>query len=229
MDLEDGLSVDVILKPRCGSKSLKLYRGNQINGFILSHPPHIPESLVEDFLDKHKGWILKEVKDQEPPITLTPGHPFLFFGEPLILTPDPLRVKGAHKVGGQIFLDVLSKTAEKDLEALLKKEAFHFFERESRTFADLSGLSFEKVSVRDGRTRWGSCSSAKTLSYSWRLGFAPEKVARYVAAHEVAHLKEMNHSPKFWSLVERLDPLYKTHKLWLQKHGKTLLLPIKIQ
>jgi predicted metal-dependent hydrolase len=71
-------------------------------------------------------------------------------------------------------------------------------------------------------SRWGSCSAARSISFSWRLIFAPDFVRDYVVAHEVAHLKEMNHGPRFWKLVEKLHPEFKTAQAWLRTHGRSL-------
>ena len=77
--------------------------------------------------------------------------------------------------------------------------------------------------MRDTKSRWGSCSSKGNLSFSWRLIFAPEEVVDYVVAHEVAHLAEMNHGPRFWRLVETLMPGYARHRRWLDRHRAELL------
>jgi len=84
------------------------------------------------------------------------------------------------------------------------------------------GRPFRKITLRDTRSRWGSCSHDGSLSYSWRLIMAPPEVLDYVAAHEVAHLAQMNHSPAFWAEVERLFPGYETPRAWLKRHGGSL-------
>jgi predicted metal-dependent hydrolase len=84
------------------------------------------------------------------------------------------------------------------------------------------GRRFSRLSLRDTRSRWGSCSSRGGLSYSWRLILAPPDVLDYVAAHEVAHLAEMNHSPAFWALVARLCPGYQAPRGWLRREGAGL-------
>ena len=78
------------------------------------------------------------------------------------------------------------------------------------------------LAIRDPRTRWGSCSSRGTLSFSWRLVLAPPEVLRYVAVHEVCHLVEPNHQPQFWALVERLLPGWREQRTWLRRHGSSL-------
>jgi predicted metal-dependent hydrolase len=80
-----------------------------------------------------------------------------------------------------------------------------------------------RVTVRDTKSRWGSCSQNGSLSFSWRLILAPDFVRDYVVAHEVAHLKEMNHSPRFWAQVKLLSPDMVRARQWLRDHGRTLL------
>lgn len=84
------------------------------------------------------------------------------------------------------------------------------------------GRGFGRLVLRDPRGRWGSCSATGTLMFSWRLVMAPPEVLDYVAAHEVAHLAEMNHSPRFWAVVARLLPDHAPRRAWLRAHGPAL-------
>ena len=86
------------------------------------------------------------------------------------------------------------------------------------------GVAVGRLAIRDTRSRWGSCSGTGTLSFSWRLILAPDAVLDYVAAHEVAHLREMNHSPAFWALVDRLVPDASASRRWLKRTGAQLML-----
>lgn len=104
----------------------------------------------------------------------------------------------------------------------LKREARRDLEAASRRYAAKLGVPVKRITVRDQVSRWGSCSTTGALSYSWRLIFAPPFVLDYLAAHEVAHLVEMNHSPRFWRLVERLYPGIERAKAWLDGHGADL-------
>jgi predicted metal-dependent hydrolase len=106
--------------------------------------------------------------------------------------------------------DFLQREAKRDLEAV------------SRQFATKLGLAVRRLSVRDQSSRWGSCSSTGVLSFSWRLILAPTHVLEYLAAHEVAHLVEMNHSARFWRVVNRLVPGHEKAKAWLDAHGADL-------
>jgi predicted metal-dependent hydrolase len=88
----------------------------------------------------------------------------------------------------------------------------------------LAGSSYAKLTIRGQRTRWASCSRTGAMSFNWRLLLAPEAVLDYVVWHEVCHLEVMDHSPRFWSLLERWCPDYREHSRWLRRHGQTLAL-----
>lgn len=95
-------------------------------------------------------------------------------------------------------------------------------ERVAVRAADL-GVSVGRLTIRDQRTRWGSCSSRGNLNFSWRIILAPPPVLDYLAVHELAHLAEPNHGPGFWALVERHCPAFRAHRAWLRQHGPDLM------
>ena len=86
-------------------------------------------------------------------------------------------------------------------------------------FARLMGISYRNITIREQKTRWGSCSSEKNLNFNWKLILAPPEVLDYVVVHELCHLKEMNHSKAFWDEVGKVMPEYETYKLWLKENG----------
>jgi predicted metal-dependent hydrolase len=104
----------------------------------------------------------------------------------------------------------------------LKREARRDLETASRHYAEMLDVKVRRIAIRDQSSRWGSCSTSGVLSYSWRLILAPPFVLDYLAAHEVAHLIEMNHSRRFWRLLERLCPSMQRAKAWLDAHGTDL-------
>lgn len=89
-------------------------------------------------------------------------------------------------------------------------------------FASVMGVSYEKVSIRDQKTRWGSCSGNGNLSFNWKLSFVPDEILDYVVVHELAHRIEMNHSEAFWQEVERILPDYRERRQWLRENGRRL-------
>lgn len=99
-----------------------------------------------------------------------------------------------------------------------------YFPKRVAFFASITGGTFTRITIRDQKTRWGSCSARGTLSFNWRLMLAPPAVLDYVVVHELSHLTHMNHSKAFWSLVESACPDYRTHRKWLKEHGQELIL-----
>jgi hypothetical protein len=108
------------------------------------------------------------------------------------------------------------------LEKRYRQAAKEYFPQRAAFYADRLGVTFGKIRIAEQKTRWGSCSSNGTLSFNWKLMLAPPRVLDYVVVHEVCHLKEMNHSPRFWAYVEQLMPEYKEYRKWLRENGQTL-------
>ncbi|MDE6640003.1 MAG: M48 family metallopeptidase [Acetatifactor sp.] len=121
----------------------------------------------------------------------------------------------------------LTQAETKRLETLEKRyrsAARTQFEQRCAYYHQFTGGSYTSVTIRDQKTRWGSCSSRGTLSFNYRLIFAPPTVLDYVVVHELCHLTHMNHSKEFWNMVGSIMPDYKTHKNWLREHGRELTL-----
>ncbi|MCC7348759.1 MAG: M48 family metallopeptidase [Variibacter sp.] len=126
--------------------------------------------------------------------------------------------------GGRPLLCVAGEAAHvsRRVADYLRRQAKRDLETASRRYAAKLGVQIKRITIRDQISRWGSCSTTGALSYSWRLIMAPSHVLDYLAAHEVAHLIEMNHSPRFWRLVEKLCPHIERAKVWLDAHGTDL-------
>ena len=108
------------------------------------------------------------------------------------------------------------------IKCALTQIAEEFFIKTCNEFAQKIEAPFSRISIRDPKSRWGSCSSQKKMMFSWRLIMAPKDVSSYVAAHEVAHLVHMDHSKKFWKVVNYMCPSYASHRKWLSNNGREL-------
>lgn len=114
------------------------------------------------------------------------------------------------------------ETLGRRAERFLRAEALRDLTGAVETYCAALGVDARRVAVKDTRSRWGSCTSDGRLSFSWRLIMAPPAVLDYVAAHECAHLLEMNHSPAFWAHVETCRPSWRGERAWLRRHGREL-------
>jgi predicted metal-dependent hydrolase len=109
------------------------------------------------------------------------------------------------------------------LEWWYREEARAALNARAQVFAAALGVTYAHLTIRDGRSRWGSCSSAGSLNFSWRLILAPPAVLDYVVIHELAHRRELNHSPRFWAIVAAHCPDHRAHQCWLRDHGAVLM------
>lgn len=107
-------------------------------------------------------------------------------------------------------------------QRLYRDKAREIYEQKVSYYAQMMGVSYGRIAIRDQKTRWGSCSGEGNLNFNWRLIFAPAGVLDYVVVHELAHRKEMNHSPRFWRVVEDTMPEYRKYQKWLKENGRGL-------
>ena len=179
------------------------------------------------FLRSSRGWV-----DEQRGL-LAPSPPPLVAGDRLALLDGELllvaraRESGRTRVrreGASLVVDNPPGGADLDapVERWYRREARTLLAERSRSLAGALGAHLEDVTVRDPRSRWGSCSRRGRLSYSWRLLLAPERVLDYVVAHEVCHLLRPDHSPAFWALVRDVDPGADDARRWLREHGPDL-------
>jgi len=177
------------------------------------------------FLEANRPWVEKRLAALPPRTIFTDGAIIPIFDRPHLIRHvgkargrGPAWIEGdeIHVAGDPAFL---ARRVRDLLRDLAKRE----LSRRSQTLATSIGQKVKRVGVRDTTTRWGSCARTGNLSFSWRLIFAPEAVLDYVVAHEVAHLVEMNHGPRFWRLVAKLHPEPKPQRLWLNRNRARLL------
>ena len=118
----------------------------------------------------------------------------------------------------------LSEIQRKALESRYKEAARSYIPKRAAYYNTITGGTYKRISIRDQKTRWGSCSSKGTLSFNWRLMLAPPAILDYVVVHELCHLTHMNHSKAFWQAVEAAYPDYRNARKWLKEHGRELVL-----
>lgn len=194
----------------------------------LTLPSRTSAHAARDFVERHIGWIEQRLARLPERIPFAPGETVPLLGaahlivqregmrglvriEPGVRGGDPcIAVYGLPAHAPRRIGDYLKRLARAELVAAVDRHAAAL------------GVSVGRITVKDTTSRWGSCSANGDLSFSWRLILAPPYVLDYLAAHEVAHRREMNHGPRYWANVERLFPDYERAEAWLKAHGATL-------
>jgi predicted metal-dependent hydrolase len=199
-------------------------------------PEGIPTSRAESLLREHSDWLKGQMqklakRTRHADLPQLPVNSILYQGKPVtvLLKPD-LSLKSravVGLVGDRLLVRVpnrinsIPKTA---VEAWFREQARHAIQLQVTAWSATFHLCPKHITIRDQRTRWGSCSSRGGLSFNWRLIMVPREVMDYVIIHELSHMDVPNHSTRFWTLVATRDPEYKRHRLWL-KHNTHLLHP----
>ena len=222
----DGKSIEVILRtnPRARRFIVKVDPSTGEVSVVAPSPRSFERAL--DFARKEKDWIAGRLADIPEPVQLDLGSSVMFKGVeyairsgegrgvPVWMDRDAFRP--TIRVGGR------PEHASRRLLDWLKREARKKIDERVRDYAAQLSVRPKRVTIRDTSSRWGSCSSARSLSFSWRLVLAPPDVLDYVVAHEVAHLRELNHRPRFWRLVDELVPHVEKSQEWLSVNGALL-------
>ncbi|MDU8944618.1 M48 family metallopeptidase [Ovoidimarina sediminis] len=218
LTLEGAEPIEVLVRRSAQARRLSL-RVSSLDGRVtLTVPRRARMSEARAFVESRRPWI-EGARGRSPGlVTVADGVVLPVLGEPVTVVAGPGRratLDGARLV-------VPARAPASSALGVLKAEARDRLARASDRYAGALGLEYSALALRDTRSRWGSCTAEGRLMYSWRLVMAPPEVLDYVAAHEVAHLRHMDHSPAFWSVVAGLCPDWKAHRSWLRHHGSGL-------
>jgi predicted metal-dependent hydrolase len=183
-------------------------------------------SEARSFAERNIGWIEKQLQKANSVHPATPewkaGTQILFRGELVTLNTEESK-KGLYiSFANERFRIPAGAPVRERVERHLWKLAARELGPLVSHYAGTHGLSVKKVTVRNQRSRWGSCSRRGTISLNWRLVQTPSQVRDYIILHELAHLKQMNHSRRFWAEVEKMCPDYRTAENWLRKNSALL-------
>jgi predicted metal-dependent hydrolase len=209
--------IDITLRRSARARRFSL-RISRLDGRVtLTLPLRAREAEAMAFASTQEGWIRRAIAGLPAVLQVGMGMAVPVEGRLLTLTPAPgrlVRIDGDH-----LLVPGDAAQAGKRVGAFLKTLARNRLAAASDGYGARVGRRFASLTLRDPRSRWGSCTADGGLMYSWRLVMAPPDVLDYVAAHEVAHLVEMNHSAAFWAVVARLRPDWKVQRAWLHAHG----------
>lgn len=220
--LADGSAVPIAVRKSNRARRILLHVGTYDGAVEIVLPPGCPVDEGLMFARSQTGWIARQLSRVGAPVPFADGAQIPLLGETItiqrqdsgsalpILTGDTLIVSGRE--------DTVAGRVGRWFRAQARAE---IEPRAQLMGADVGRLP-ERITVRDTRSRWGSCSRAGNLNFSWRLVMAPAQVLNYVVAHEVAHLRELNHSDRFWRVVADICPDHKEARRWLKAHGSGL-------
>lgn len=214
--------VTVLLRRSRQARRLSL-RVSQLDGRVtLSMPLSLPLSQAQRFLTERTEWVRAALRDVAGQEVIRPGAQVLWQGQTLQIAEAKVRTPQIDAAQLLVPPDPDHSRTARKVAAFLRFAAQQRLTAASDRYAAALGRGYRQISLRDTRSRWGSCTADGRLMYSWRLIMAPPDVLDYVAAHEIAHLAEMNHSARFWAHVARLMPDYPHHRAWLRQHGRDL-------
>lgn len=214
--------VEVHLKRSARARRFSL-RVSRLDGKVtLSMPLRAREGEALAFLQGNEAWVRQTLSAMPESALQAVGSGSVVSVEGRDLVVTPATGRGVRVEDGLLLVPGNPATMGPRVAAWLKVLARDRLAAASTRYAGLVGRSYATLAIRDTRSRWGSCSPDGRLMYSWRLILAPPPVLDYVAAHEVAHLVELNHSAAYWAVVTRICPDWKAHRAWLRAHGSTL-------
>lgn len=185
-------------------------------------PPGVSVAEGRAFAEKKALWLRNRLALLPECIPFASGETVPILGRNRLLVHDPAARAGVVLDGGRLIVSGHRDFFARRVRDWLKREARRHIAELAHAKAERIGRPVARISVRDQQSRWGSCSTTGNLNFSWRLVLAPAEVLDYVVAHEVAHLAEMNHSPRFWQLVDTLTDHTDFGRSWLRSHGPGL-------
>lgn len=234
----NGLQAPVEFRRHPAARRMTLRVSRTRRAVIVTVPMKCDLAQAGTFLNNHIDWVREHLGAVPHPVPFTDGAIIPFRGLPhrLCFTGNrnaefqvicqageaPDGAPGPQAQVNSLIVNGSLEGAPRRLSTWLVAQARLDLDRCVQTHAARLGVRPKRISLRDQSSRWGSCSTTRVLSFSWRLILAPPRVLDYVAAHEVAHLAEMNHSSRFWALVAKTMPEMRTSRDWLRAYGMGL-------
>lgn len=190
---------------------------------VVTLPPRGTRKAGLALLSEHAAWVMQRLDALAPARRIEAGGLVPIGGQPHAIRHDPARRGGAFLEGGALVVTGEAEFLPRRALAFLRGEAARRIAAALPGHCEALGVRPRAVRVKDTKSRWGSCAPDRTLAFSWRLVMAPPWVLDYVVAHEACHLREMNHSPRFWALVDSRAPRRQEAERWLRENGPALL------
>lgn len=228
LELDDRqVDVRIVENPRTTRLTLRLVPASKTQESLkVTVPPGTPDREIDQFLHKNRHWASARLARLPQVNVIREGAVIPLRGEPHTIVHSGIG-RGIVSIGMEEHGKVIRvfgdpRFLSRKVQDFLKRQARKDLTKAVTQHAAALGVKPKSITLRDTTSRWGSCSSSGALNFSWRIILAPPEVLDYLAAHEVAHLREMNHSDRFWTLVESICPEMERHKAWLRSHGQKL-------
>ncbi len=230
----DQQSIEIIKTNRKGSIGLKV----EPNRIALMVPKHMTDETIALFINSEKDWLLQKIAEQKQHMpkhmSFISGNELLLFGEKILYKEDHhTQVKKRHYKFEEDTLTIYCKQKRqlKEMAIATRKEAVSFFTEQLQYLLDTTLPTIAKtinvkptiISIKNYKSRWGSCYQDGRVQFNWRLAMAPKSVVEYVIVHELCHLIHPNHSQQYWQTVVKFSPDYKQQKQWLKENGASLM------
>ncbi len=219
----DGVNYPLQLRRSKRARSI-IVSADTVKGIVrLTVPTHASENQALRFAQSKSDWLHARFAEAVPPVPLEDGGQIAFLGDPYIIRWAPEFARAPLLAEEEIRLGGPAEHVESRILRWLKTQARSIFAEDLKFYCTRAGTDLPRLAVGDARRRWGSCSGRQSIRLNWRLVMAPPHVRRSVVAHEVAHLKHMDHSKRFYVL---LDQIYESDRRvadrWLKNHGRGL-------
>lgn len=198
-------------------------------------PQRFKENEAIAFLDKHAGWIQKKLHEQKSthpyhPKQYIDGELFPYLGENYFLNIACAKKPTVMVRGNQLFVFIRETTCpnkrklqiHQQLRAWYWQQAEQQLQQKSYEYAQRLGVQYQSITIKQFKSRWGSCSIKGDIQYTWQIILAPHAIVDYLTVHELAHIKHHDHSSQFWQVVESIIPDYKICRNWLRTQGHQL-------
>ena len=224
----NGFIAEVIRTNRRKTAAIKVHEG-KVSVVV---PKNLPESRIEELVARKTKWIHGKIclhKQTVPsrPKEYVSGESFTYLGKNYRLKVVVGDAKGVKLKGGQLVVtlpekELLPEKIQKAITAWYREHAEQKLAEKVKRYAPVVGVTPATVKIKSFKSRWGSCHSNGEIQFNWMIIIAPNHIVDYVVVHELCHLKEHNHSPKFWKCVEQVVPDYEMCRQWLKDNGKKL-------
>lgn len=222
LELPDGRRVALELKTSPLARRMTLRVDALHDRVVVVYPQGVHPRHAVAFAQEKRAWVVGRMAALPPRIAFDAGAVVPILGQPHTICPAPTARRGVWCEEATLWVSGQPEHLSRRVRDYLRKRAEDEITPRAHRLAGQVGRRLGRITVRDVRSRWGSCSARGDLSFSWRLVMAPEPVLSYVVVHEVAHMVELNHSPRFWAVVADLAGDTSAAQHWLKTHGTGL-------